>query len=151
MAKTDYHSVDEYIAAQSAAAQPVLKRVRATIRKALPGSTEGISYQIPVFKQQGVMVVYLAGFRDHYSMYPANGPLIARLKKEITAYLHGRATLRFSYAKPIPAQLITRITKLRAAEAQERLQTKAAKKKTAKAIPSKRAAKKRSSRRTTTP
>ncbi|HEX2880669.1 MAG TPA: DUF1801 domain-containing protein [Polyangiaceae bacterium] len=148
MAKTDYQSVDDYIAAQPATAQPVLKRVRAVIRKALRGSTEGISYQIPVFKQQGAMVLYLAGFRDHYSIYPASGRLIAALKRQLAGHLHGRATIRFSYAEAIPSQLITRITKLRAAEAQERVRAKASKKK----HPKKKLAKtpkKRPSRRTT--
>lgn len=128
MAKTDYQSVDEYIAAQPVTAQPVLKRVRAVIRKALPGATEGISYQIPVFKQHGAMVLYLAGFRDHYSIYPASSRLVATLKKQLAHHLHGRATIRFSYTEAIPTGLITRITKLRATEAQERLQAKAAKK-----------------------
>jgi uncharacterized protein YdhG (YjbR/CyaY superfamily) len=128
MAKTDYRSIDEYIAAQPVTAQPVLKRVRAVIRKALPGSTEGISYQIPVFKQHGAMVLYLAGFRDHYSIYPASSRLVATLKKQLAPHLHGRATIRFSYAEPIPTGLITRITKLRATEAQDRLRAKAAKK-----------------------
>jgi uncharacterized protein YdhG (YjbR/CyaY superfamily) len=42
MAKTNFKSVDEYIASQPEAAQGVLKRVRSTIRKAVPGAAEVI-------------------------------------------------------------------------------------------------------------
>ena len=62
MARPSFQSVDDYIAAQPPPARPVLQRVRATIRKALPRATEGISYQIPVYKIDGAMVLYFAGF-----------------------------------------------------------------------------------------
>ena len=61
-------SVAAYIAAQPPAVRPALRKVRAAIRKALPKATEGISYQIPVYKLDGRMVLYFAGFRRHYSL-----------------------------------------------------------------------------------
>ena len=127
MARTDYRSVDEYIAAQPAPARPVLQWVRATIRKALPGAVEGISYQIPVYKLDGRMVLYFAGFQHHYSIYPATAGVVGALKRELAGLLHSKATIRFSYADAIPARLITRIAKLRAAEATERKIASAAK------------------------
>ena len=66
MAKT----VDEYIASQPDAARSVLERVRSTIRKALPAADEVISYQIPAFKLHGRVVIYFAGWKQHYSIYP---------------------------------------------------------------------------------
>ncbi|HEU4385976.1 MAG TPA: DUF1801 domain-containing protein [Anaeromyxobacteraceae bacterium] len=116
MGRTDYESVDDYIAAQPAPARPVLQRVRATIRKALPGATEGISYQIPVYKLDGVMVLYFAGFQRHYSIYPATARVVGALGDELSGLLHNKATLRFSLAEAVPTRLITRIAKLRAAE-----------------------------------
>src|SRR4029453_7229736 len=77
MAKTDFKSVDQYIAAQPKAAQAVLKRVRSAIRKAVPGADEVISYQIPAYKLQGHTVIYFAGWKEHYSIYPANDRLVA--------------------------------------------------------------------------
>jgi len=53
MAKTDFKSVDEYIASQPEAVQGVLKRVRNAIRKALPRAEEAISYQIPAYNLDG--------------------------------------------------------------------------------------------------
>ena len=71
MAKTDFKSVDEYIASQPEAVQGVLERVRSTIRKAVPGAEEVISYQIPAYKLHGRAVLYFAGWKQHYSLYPA--------------------------------------------------------------------------------
>lgn len=118
---TKYQSVDDYIAAQPPPARPVLARVRATIRKALPRAIEGISYQIPVYKVDGAMVLYFAGFRDHYSILPATARLVGALKKELAGFLHGKATIRFPLAGTVPTRLITRIAKLRAAEAGTRV------------------------------
>jgi len=116
MASPDYRSVDEYIAAQPAPARPVLRRVRQTIRKALPGCAEGISYRIPVFRVDGAMVIYLAGFQHHYSLYPATTRLIRALGRDAAAHLHSKATLRFSLTEDVPTRLIARIAKTRAGE-----------------------------------
>jgi uncharacterized protein YdhG (YjbR/CyaY superfamily) len=132
MARPGYASVGDYIAAQPSAARPVLQRVRATIRKALPGATEGISYQIPVYKLDGVMVLYFAGFQRHYSIYPATAGLVGALKKQLAGLLHSK-TIRFPLAGPVPTRLITRIARVRAAEAAERGAMKAGKKASKKA------------------
>jgi uncharacterized protein YdhG (YjbR/CyaY superfamily) len=116
----------EYVAAQPAPARAALERVRAILRKALHGATEGISYQIPVYKLDGVMVLYFAGFRRHYSVYPASAGVVAALGHELEGRLHSKATIRFSYDDPVPARLIARIAKLRAAEVAERKTAKAA-------------------------
>jgi len=113
----DRRSVGDYIAAQPPEARPVLRRVRATIRKALPNATEGISYRIPVYKLEGRMVLYFAGFKRHYSIYPATAGVKAALRSELAGFLHSKGTIRFSFEAPVPIRLIARIAKLRAAEA----------------------------------
>jgi uncharacterized protein YdhG (YjbR/CyaY superfamily) len=143
MAKVDFQSVNDYIAAQPPAARAVLKRVRATLRKALPGATEGISYQIPIYRLDGVMVLFFAGFKSHYSIYPATPHVVGTLKTELAGLLHAKGTIRFALADPVPTDLITRIAKLRAAEATER---KATKVKKTKKTTAKKAAPKKSKR-----
>lgn len=128
-ARALYRSVDEYIAAQPFPTRSVLQRVRATIRRALPGASEGISYQIPVYKLDDRMVLYFAGFQHHYSIYPATASLVRVLKQDLVGLLHSKATIRLSYDEPIPTRLITRIAKLRAAEVTERNSPSAAKRK----------------------
>jgi uncharacterized protein YdhG (YjbR/CyaY superfamily) len=126
VSRIDYKSVDDYVAAQPAPARSVLERVRATICKALPGATEGISYRIPVYKRDGRMVLYFAGFQRHYSIYPATARVVAALRKELAGLLHSKATIRFPYGAPVRTRLITRIAKLRAAEATELTTARAA-------------------------
>jgi uncharacterized protein YdhG (YjbR/CyaY superfamily) len=119
MAKTNFQSVREYIAHQPAFVRPFLERVRATIKKALPRATEGISYRIPVVKLDDRMVLYFAGYERHYSIYPATARLVAALRRDLAGALFHRATIRFSVDRPVPTALIARIAKLRAAETRE--------------------------------
>jgi uncharacterized protein YdhG (YjbR/CyaY superfamily) len=127
MGKTDFQSVDEYIAAQPETVREVLERVRSAIRQALPDAEEIISYQIPAFKLHGGVVLYFAGWRRHYSLYPANDLLVAAFKDELAPYKVNKATIRFPLSQPVPVRLIGRIAKFRAKEAGRRAKAKPAK------------------------
>jgi uncharacterized protein YdhG (YjbR/CyaY superfamily) len=91
MAKTGFKSVDAYIAAQPETSQAVLTRVRTAIRKALPAADEVISYQMPTYKQHGEAVLYFAGWKRRYSLYPAGDRLVAAFKKELRPTRSARA------------------------------------------------------------
>ena len=112
-------TVREYLAKQPVAQRRVLSRVRTVIRKALPRATEGISYQMPVYRIDGRMVIYFAGYKNHYAIYPANARVVRELKAELAGHIHHKATIRFSYDDAVPVRLVTRIVKVRAAEAAE--------------------------------
>ena len=111
--------------------QAVLERVRSTIRKAVPGAEEAISYQMPAFKLNGRYVLYFAGWKQHYSLYPSTDPLVAAFKDELAPYeVNGKGTIRFPLSEPVPVKLIAGIAKFRAKEARPREKaTVAAKKK----------------------
>jgi uncharacterized protein YdhG (YjbR/CyaY superfamily) len=132
MARPGFESVDDYIASQPREAQPTLQRVRGAIRKALPSAEEVISYQIPAYKLHGGVVIYFAGFKQHFSIYPAGARLIEDMKGELEPYeYNNKGTIRFPLDKPAPVGLIGRIAKYRAKEAKERALAKGAKKKAA--------------------
>lgn len=115
MARTDFKSVDDYIASQPVAAQPVLKRVRGVIRAALPDAEEVISYQIPAYRLDGGIVLFFAGWKKHYSLYPANGELISAFSKELAPYeVNDKGTIRFPLDEPVPEALIGGIARFRA-------------------------------------
>ena len=116
MAKTAFTSVDQYIAAQPEEAQAVLQRVRGIIRKAVPGAEEVISYQIPAYRLNGGRVIWFAGWKKHFSLYPATRRLVAEFKKELASYEVGKGTIRFPLSQPVPVKLIERIAKFRARE-----------------------------------
>jgi uncharacterized protein YdhG (YjbR/CyaY superfamily) len=117
--------VDEYIAGFPRPTQTVLKRVRSTIRKAVPGAEETISYGIPTFKLNGSSVIYFAGWKEHYSIYPANARLIAAFRKALAPYeFNSKGTIRFPLSEPVPVKLIEDIARFRAREAARTAQTK---------------------------
>jgi uncharacterized protein YdhG (YjbR/CyaY superfamily) len=126
MAKTDFKSVDDYIATQPENAQTVLRRVRGIIRKSVPTAEEVISYQIPAYKLNGAAVLYFAGWKQHYSLYPASERLVKTFKDELAPYKVSKGTIRFPLSEPVPAKLIEGIAKFRAKEAADRADAKAA-------------------------
>jgi uncharacterized protein YdhG (YjbR/CyaY superfamily) len=118
MAKTDFKSVDEYLATQPKPVRTALARVRSAIRKAVPGGEEAISYQIPAYKKDGSVVIYFAGWKAHYSLYPSGKRLEAAFKDELAPYeVSGKGTIRFPVSEPVPVKLIEAIAKFRAKEA----------------------------------
>jgi len=126
MARTDFKSVDEYIASQPVAVQGTLARVRGIIHKAVPSAEELISYQIPAYKLHGSPVLYFAGWKQHYSLYPATARVVAAFKDELAPYQISKGTIRFPLSEPVPARLIGRIAKFRAKEVGEREKAKLA-------------------------
>lgn len=110
----------EYIASQPPKARAVLRKVRGAIRKALPKSEEVISYQIPAYKLNGRVVIYFAGWKEHYSIYPAQRRLVAAFKRELEPYeVNNKGTIRFPLAAPVPVKLIAAIARFRAKEMTE--------------------------------
>jgi uncharacterized protein YdhG (YjbR/CyaY superfamily) len=120
MAKADFKSVDEYIASQPETVQGVLERVRSAIRKAVPEAEEAISYKMPMYKLPAGPVLYFAGWKQHFSLYPATASLVAAFKNDIAPYVVHKGTIRFPLAQPVPVKLIARIAKFRAKEVAER-------------------------------
>ena len=126
MAKTNFKSVDDYIASQPEDVQDVLQRVRSVVRKALPRAEEMISYQIPAYKLRGAAVLYFAGWKQHYSLYPITGEIVRAFKDDLSEYKISKGTVRFPLAEPVPVKLIARIAKLRGKEVAERETAKGA-------------------------
>lgn len=103
--------IESYIARFPADVQAILKRLRQTIRKAAPDAQELISYQMPAFKQHGILV-YFAAWKQHIGLYP---PITGDkpLETAVAPYAGPKGNLQFPLAEPIPYALIERIVKLR--------------------------------------
>ena len=124
MAKTHPTPVDAYIAAQPKASHATLLQVRAAIRKALPLAEESISYQIPTYKLNGTAVLYFAGWKKHYSLYPVTEAITTKFQTELASYEVQKGTVRFPLSEAVPVKLIERIAKLRAQETGDRAPAK---------------------------
>lgn len=119
MAKFPFMSVDDYIAAQPEAVQVALNRVRSTIRKALPKAQEVVSYNIPAYKVNGRAVIYFAGWKQHFSIYPTTANLVSTFQEDLAPYEISKGTIRFPLSERVPVKLIERIAKFRAREVAE--------------------------------
>jgi uncharacterized protein YdhG (YjbR/CyaY superfamily) len=112
--RTRYETIDEYIMTFPANVRAVLNKIRQTVRKAAPKATEAISYQIPTFKLNGNLV-HFAAFRDHVSFFPTSSGISA-FRKELKSYKTSKGTVQFPLDKPIPYELVKKITVFRVKE-----------------------------------
>jgi uncharacterized protein YdhG (YjbR/CyaY superfamily) len=103
--------IEGYISKFPAEVQSVLQQVRETIRRAAPSAEETISYQMPAFRQHGILV-YFAAWKRHIGLYPPISGDKA-LEKAIARYAGPKGNLQFPMDEPIPFGLIERIVKLR--------------------------------------
>ncbi len=106
-----FATIDEYIGSFPEDVQAVLQKVRRTIRKVVPDGEETISYQIPTVKLHGKYVVYFSGWKSHISVYPLPSGDEA-FERDIAPYKAGKGTAKFPLNKPIPYDLIKRMTDL---------------------------------------
>jgi len=104
-------NIDDYIASFPPDVQTILEKIRLTIGQAAPAAQETISYKIPAFALNGILV-YFAAFRKHIGFYP---PVKrdAKLQEAISKYAGEKGNLQFPLNQPIPYSLIKRIVKLR--------------------------------------
>lgn len=109
-------TVDEYLARLPEDRLAPMTLLRATIRAAAPDATEVITYKMPGFKSHGTFLVSYDAFKRHYSLFPASQVVVDELGDAIRPYLAGRGTIRFPANRPIPADLVTRIVKVRLKE-----------------------------------
>jgi uncharacterized protein YdhG (YjbR/CyaY superfamily) len=102
-------TVDEYLAALPEDSRATLEKIRKMIKAAAPKATEGISYQMPMYKQHG-MVIGFAAFKNHCSIFPG-ARAVATHKDELKGYETSKGTIRFPIGKPLPAGLVKKLVK----------------------------------------
>src|SRR5712692_4322055 len=87
-------SVDEYLASVPEPARSMLNKMRAAIRSVVPAeATETISYGIPAFKHEG-MLVWFAAFSNHCSLFPGSS-VIEAFKNELKGFSTSKGTIHF--------------------------------------------------------
>jgi uncharacterized protein YdhG (YjbR/CyaY superfamily) len=114
MQTKDLTSVDEYIEGFPKEIQTILAEIRAVIKKAAPQAEESISYQMPVYKQNGPLV-YFAAFKNHIGFY-ATPNANQTFAKELSKYKQGKGSVQFPLDEPMPLELIEKIVRFRVKE-----------------------------------
>ena len=117
-------SVDSYLSALPEEVRAALEKLRKIIKTATPGTTEVISYKIPVFKYQGRPLVGLGAAKKHCSFFTMSSSMILKLARmrarELKGYDVSGATIHFTPDKPLPTPLVIRLVKERVAENEKR-------------------------------
>ncbi len=108
-------TVDEYLAQVSAEQRAALEALRRTIRAAAPRAEEVISYRMPAFRQNGVLV-YFAAFQDHCSFFPGSVATQRKFAAELKPFAAGKGTIHFTPEHPLPEGLVKRLVRARVAE-----------------------------------
>jgi uncharacterized protein YdhG (YjbR/CyaY superfamily) len=107
-------TIEDYIASSPESVQPMLRELRNTIKAAAPDAVEKISYQMPAFSQNGILV-YFAAHTNHIGFYPTSSG-IKTFQKELSNYDISKGTVRFPLDKPLPMKLISQIVSFRVKE-----------------------------------
>jgi uncharacterized protein YdhG (YjbR/CyaY superfamily) len=106
--------IDDYIDRFQKEVQQLLSQMRRTIHKAAPKATETISYGMPAFALNG-MLVWFAAHKGHIGFYP-KASAMAAFKKELSGYKNSKGAVQFPFDEPLPLALITRMVKFRIRE-----------------------------------
>ena len=117
-----FSTVDEYISSFTGKTKLLLEEMRNVIRQAAPAAEEVISYNMPAFKQHGVLV-YFAGYDKHIGFYPTGSP-VQVFKEELVNYKTSRGAIQFPLDKSIPKTLVKKIVRYRIAEDTEKANAK---------------------------
>jgi uncharacterized protein YdhG (YjbR/CyaY superfamily) len=108
----DFTTIDEYIAQQPEDVRGILEKVRAVIKQTAPGAAETISYGMPTFKLKGKNLVHFAAFPHHIGFYPDPSGITA-FQAELSSFQTSKGAVQFPLDKPIPYELIEKITQFR--------------------------------------
>jgi len=111
-------TIDSYIAAYPKDVRILLQELRKAIRLSAPGAEETISYQMPAFRLNGILV-YFAAFKNHIGFFPTASAVEA-FKKELSPFDTSKGTIRFPLDKPVPLALVKRIVKYRVKQVNEK-------------------------------
>jgi uncharacterized protein YdhG (YjbR/CyaY superfamily) len=129
---TKFKDVETYIAVFPEETQKQLQQLRNIIKKAAPTAEEVISYNMPAYKLNSILV-YFAGYENHIGFYPTSSPMQV-FAAELTAYKTSKGAIQFPLNEPLPTDLIKRIVKFRIEQTQQQKPVKKVIKKSSKIL-----------------
>lgn len=125
---TKFETVAQYISTFPEPVQLLLEQIRRTIQENAPEAEEVISYNIPAFKYHGMLIFYSA-YQKHVSISTAPFAVFEMFAKELAPYKRSKSTVQLPLHKPLPLELIAKMTQFRLKENLEIAEEKAKKKK----------------------
>ena len=113
-------TIDEYLAGVSDDKRAALEKLRKTIRAVAPKAEECISYGIPAFRQNRMLVGFGAAAK-HCAFYPMSSSTIRAHEDDLKGYDTSKGTIRFQADNPLPAALVRKLVKARIAENEKKM------------------------------
>lgn len=123
-AKTNFQTVDEYIATFPDDVQATLENIRQAIKAAVPEAGEVISYQLPAFQYHG-MLIYFSAYKEHYSIsFPPPFTVFDIFQEQLSLYKVAKSSVQFPKSEPVPLGLVADMATYRARENAEKAKKK---------------------------
>lgn len=117
MKMQDFKTVSEYIKNVDKKHVGQLKVLREHLNKLIPNGEEAIRYGMPTVRMGGKNLLHYASMKGHLGFYPAPSGVTAFEKDLVKSGIDfSKGCIRFSYDKPLPISLITKIVKFRLKE-----------------------------------
>ena len=117
-------NIDAYMAGLTEDKREALQRLREIIQATAPDAVECISYQIPTFRLNGMLVSF-AAWSHHCALYPLSVATMATLEAELAGYDTDKGTIRFKPDAPLPAALVQKLVEARDEENSRRKRARA--------------------------
>jgi uncharacterized protein YdhG (YjbR/CyaY superfamily) len=111
------NDIDKYISSFPNETQAVMKKIRAVIMQAAPHAQECMSYGMPAYKANDLVLVYFAAYKNHIGFY-ATPTGHKKFEAALSQYKQGKGSVQFPLNKPMPFTLISKIVKYRLKENQ---------------------------------
>ena len=112
-------TVDDFLAALPNDYRLALERLRKTITAAAPNAEETISYRIPFYKQNGMLVGFSAA-KEHCTFHIISAAILRDNAKALASFTTGKGSIQFTPKRPLPAALVAKIVKARLSENDQR-------------------------------
>ncbi len=113
-------AVTAYLKALDPVKRSTLEVLRATITSIIPDAEECISYRLPAFRSQGLVVAGFGAYKNHLSYFPHSGSVLPALEDDLAGYVTSRGTLRFAIDEPLGRDLVEKLIAVRIAQAAEK-------------------------------
>ncbi len=115
MPSKKFNSVAEYLTSVTGDKKFLLEELRNIIRSAAPDAEEVISYNMPAYRLEGMLVFFMA-HKNHIGFYPGSKTVNEVFNEELKGYKTSKGTIQLPIDKELPKRLIQRIVKYRVKE-----------------------------------
>ena len=116
------NEIDQYIEQYPPQVQILLAEIRQLIHLTIPEAGEKISYRIPAFYLDKILVYYGA-FKKHIGFFPT-AYVINEFKGDLKEYKYSKGSVQFPISKPMPVELIKKMLICRLAKIEEQRKKK---------------------------